>query len=390
VQYPIIVPRGTDYDATVLLYDEEGEPYDLEGSTIAIGVKYCANDTDYVITKTAPYDTELGGCVFHFDPVDTENIRLPRRCSDLVKLVYDIGLLDADNYFRPIVDLSPFYVAPTSATIQIAVAGRDYDPEDDETASVFTISVSSSALSVDFYLTQDKTLGTTVDFGDGTTQRVSDITAHLTHTYDSAGTYRVIARSMDGTQWSPGDNATHTFVIPKNLSYAHLRNTTELSEYAFFEQIGVTDFILEEPISIIGDMAFTGCHMYSIYLPETVTEIRDSAFSRCALLESINIPDGVAQIGEGAFNACSALPTITIPEGVTSIRANTFAGCESLASIYLPVSLSVVETMAFYNCNALTDVYYAGTQSQWATIAVDGTGNGKLTSATIHYNSVGA
>ena len=56
-----------------------------------------------------------------------------------------------------------------------------------------------------------------------------------------------------------------------------------------------------------------------VVVPDGVTSIGDSAFSRCKTLTSIVLPEGVTSIGDGAFWGCSNLTSIVLPEGVTSI-----------------------------------------------------------------------
>ena len=50
-----------------------------------------------------------------------------------------------------------------------------------------------------------------------------------------------------------------------------------------------------------------------------VTEIRDSAFSGCASLASIEFPDSIITIGKYAFSGCSSLSSIVIPNNVMEI-----------------------------------------------------------------------
>ena len=50
-------------------------------------------------------------------------------------------------------------------------------------------------------------------------------------------------------------------------------------------------------------------------------------------MTSITIPDSVTNIGESAFEKCTGLTSITIPDSVTSIGDDVFYGCTGLTSI---------------------------------------------------------
>ena len=51
------------------------------------------------------------------------------------------------------------------------------------------------------------------------------------------------------------------------------------------------------------------------------------------------IPDSVTEIGDRAFKGCSSLTSVTIPEGVKCIKAGAFRDCSHIESISLPDSL---------------------------------------------------
>ena len=74
--------------------------------------------------------------------------------------------------------------------------------------------------------------------------------------------------------------------------------------------------------------------MQSIIIPNSVTIIRDYAFSGCSNLTSITIPNSVTSIGEGAFYWCSGLISVTIPNSVKEISYLAFSECPKLENVY--------------------------------------------------------
>lgn len=74
-------------------------------------------------------------------------------------------------------------------------------------------------------------------------------------------------------------------------------------------------------------MVICGCDRNAkgeIILPNTITEIKDYAFTNCTGITSINIPASVTRIGEGAFSICCGLTSIVIPDNVTDIGDYAF------------------------------------------------------------------
>ena len=81
----------------------------------------------------------------------------------------------------------------------------------------------------------------------------------------------------------------------------------------------------------------------SIEIPNSVTSIRDWAFSNCSSLTSITIPNSVTGIGDWAFVGCSSLTSITIPNSVTSIGDWAFSNCYRLVEVYNLSSLNITK-----------------------------------------------
>ena len=68
------------------------------------------------------------------------------------------------------------------------------------------------------------------------------------------------------------------------------------------------------------------------------------------------IPEGVSSIGDGAFRNYSYLTSVTISEGVTSIGKYAFNTCRKITNLSLPTSLSRICYSAFAHCSSLTSI----------------------------------
>lgn len=71
----------------------------------------------------------------------------------------------------------------------------------------------------------------------------------------------------------------------------------------------------------------------SFTIPQTVSNICESAFSNCVNLENIILPEQLRVIGWWTFNGCSNLKSIRIPLSVEEIGQSAFADCVALTNI---------------------------------------------------------
>ena len=96
--------------------------------------------------------------------------------------------------------------------------------------------------------------------------------------------------------------------------------------------------------------------LVSVTIPNSVTEIGNSAFSNCEKLTSIDIPNSVTSLGAYAFNQCYALSSVRLSNSIRSLENSTFKGCESLTSIVIPASVTSIGDNAFNGCRHLSSV----------------------------------
>lgn len=131
---------------------------------------------------------------------------------------------------------------------------------------------------------------------------------------------------------------------------------TKLGRDAFAWVGSLTNIVISDNVTEVGEGALAGTAITSINIPNSVTNIGISAFQACAGLTNVVIPTNVNTIGNYAFFGCSSLTNITIPSSVKSLGENVFRDCTNLPSINLPIGLTNIPSFAFFNCQSLTSV----------------------------------
>ena len=133
---------------------------------------------------------------------------------------------------------------------------------------------------------------------------------------------------------------------------------TSIGDNAFSNCSGLTSVTIGNGVTSIGEYAFYGCSgLTSVTIGNGVTGIGEYAFYGCSGLTSITIPDNVTSIGDRAFGYCSGFISVTIGNGVTSIGDEAFSDCIGLTSITIDNGVASIGSWAFSNCSGLTEIH---------------------------------
>lgn len=106
-------------------------------------------------------------------------------------------------------------------------------------------------------------------------------------------------------------------------------------------------------------------------IPESVTEIADSAFDTVRNLEKLEIPSHVTSIGERAFSMCAHLKELKLPQGLTEIPMYCIGSLYNLEKLYIPKSVTNIGKVACTFYNTMPTIYYEGTKDDWALITIE-------------------
>ena len=228
---------------------------------------------------------------------------------------------------------------------------------------------------------------------------------YYTGTIDEWVQIEFVFATIIHTYSNPLSYAEELYINNKLVTEINITSVTEISSGAFYDYNKLTSVTIGNGVTSIGDCAFLGCDLLTIYcettsLPNTWNLYWN--YSGCPVVWDCNnndvatdgyiytvidgirygIKDGVAtvvkqprnitsanipstvtykgitynvtSIGNWAFSNCDSLTSIIIPNSVTSIGNWAFSNCDSLTSIIIPNSVTSIGNYAFNNCSWLT------------------------------------
>ena len=140
-------------------------------------------------------------------------------------------------------------------------------------------------------------------------------------------------------------------------------SVTSIDESAFLSCSGLTSVTIGEGVTAIGKSAFSGCEGLEKFEGKWASEdnrcliVNDTLrfFAPSGLTQYI-IPDGVTTIGESAFASCLDLTSVTIPKSVTYIGGDAFYECYGLTSVtaYNPTPVDISTVFYRVDCSNCT------------------------------------
>ena len=149
----------------------------------------------------------------------------------------------------------------------------------------------------------------------------------------------------------------HFIHVPAWLQKVYLRDgVLVIGPGAFAGCTGLRDIFLPDSVTEIGEEAFSGSGLKTIHTSGRLIRIGDRAFSDCSDLERFFLPSGIRKIGRQCFMNCAALKELFVPEGA-DVGQDAFSGCRSLTKIEIPLSLKE-KGAAFFGLSDQTQVLW--------------------------------
>ncbi len=96
-----------------------------------------------------------------------------------------------------------------------------------------------------------------------------------------------------------------------------------------------------------------GLTVGTVEISDAVTELHGSMFQGCKNLTEIVLPDSITKIGNHAFDSTN-IKELVIPDSVEEIEHYAFWLCEDLTKITIPDSVGIIGDVAFGRCDNVT------------------------------------
>ena len=160
---------------------------------------------------------------------------------------------------------------------------------------------------------------------------------------------------------------------------------------------------IPDGVASILPFAFYKSKISRVTLPDSLAEIRDTAFYGCDSLTELNIPDSVRCIGEDNWKSpcedCRSLTTVnvgiqnpaffsvdgllfdadgrllccpagkegavSVPDFCPAIGRFAFSCCRDVTEIHIPAGVTGISKAAFYNCELLEHIYLDTDEAPW-------------------------
>lgn len=135
-----------------------------------------------------------------------------------------------------------------------------------------------------------------------------------------------------------------TVILPETV--------TEIREYAF-HQSSIRNIILPNSLQSIRDGAFSDSRLTSVYLPTSVTEMGVSVFDSCFFLRSVKIDAHIKEIPYRSFFECICLFDVELSDSIEAIGEEAFYFCKELFFIDIPQNVHLIDDTAFFGCEEL-------------------------------------
>ena len=201
----------------------------------------------------------------------------------------------------------------------------------------------------------------------------------LTWTLDVDGVLTISGTgAMQDYYWDFGDVATPWKEYCQDIQTVIIESgVTSIGSFAFYDCKSLTSVSLPDSLEQIGTYAFRDCSsLPNFTVTSGVSKIGTAVFEGCKALTEIRVaqnnPNYLTDDFGVLFNrdktvliCCPAgfIGNYVIPDSVTDISNSAFYACEGLTAVTIPENVKNIGGSAFSHCTGLSKLYYNATDA---------------------------
>jgi hypothetical protein len=392
------VPGASELSELVSTVSANMETYD-DANTIRNIIRELANKTEIVNQLNSTYKA-IEAAILRVESITNEymNPAMKEEAEayfSTVREALGLGGYELDEA-QAVLDRINNYYAPAleaiTLSIHVSVAGTLGDlilEQVENFADVGGLIVSGSLNSDD--QTTLQTFLTNVEYLDLSETSITELQQNIFKGRANLKTIRLPKKLKTiGAYAFQGCTNLQDFEYPTTLQ--------TIGSYAFSRCPSLTKAIIPEGVTSIGYEAYVNYtseywdesqqryiriepKLTTVSLPSTLISMGNWAFEQNINLTNVIIAEGITKIAYGAFAGCTKLSELNLPSTLLSIEGNAFSSCQGLKKLVLPESMTSLGNYAFGYCNNLQEVIM-GSNMSYIEIAFSNCEN--LTSITLN------
>ena len=108
---------------------------------------------------------------------------------------------------------------------------------------------------------------------------------------------------------------------------------TRINQFAFYNIENIKEVWIGDNIKEIGEAAFYGCSVQSVFINANALTIKKESFAYCSNLFKVIIGDEILGIDDRAFYYCKKLSSVTLGKNMTDIHYEAFEECGKIVEV---------------------------------------------------------
>jgi hypothetical protein len=130
----------------------------------------------------------------------------------------------------------------------------------------------------------------------------------------------------------------------------------EIGNNAFEDHFGITSITIPNTVTKIGSSAFSRTGITKIVIPDSVTEMGSFLLNGCKMLTEVKLSDNISKLNIlGASRWPSGVKKINLPKNLIEISSVAFIGFPEITDLVIPDTITKLTFISYYQDEPLEE-----------------------------------